>query len=74
MKCDLHPWMSAWIVVADHPHQAVTGPSGAFELPDVPPGTYALEIWHEALGTSRRTVTVGPGETVELDLEVAAGG
>lgn len=71
VKCDLHPWMSAWIVVADHPYYAVTGASGRFTLPRVPPGTYTLEVWHETLGTRRRTVTIEPGQTLEADFDFA---
>lgn len=74
VKCDLHPWMKAWIVVAAHPYHAVTDASGAFELSDVPPGTYTLEIWHEALGTRSRTVTAEAAATTELIFDVTAEG
>lgn len=72
VKCDLHPWMSAWIVVVEHPYHAITDETGAFSLADTPPGTYTLEVWHEALGTHRRTVTVAPGDAVDLTVELAA--
>jgi plastocyanin len=32
VKCDVHPWMSAWVVVLDHPYSAVTGEDGTFTL------------------------------------------
>src|SRR2546423_442869 len=38
VDCDLHSWMRAWVVVADHPFYALTGEAGEFELPSVPPG------------------------------------
>lgn len=71
VRCDLHPWMQGWIGVFDHPYFAVTGPDGAFSLPNVPPGTYVIAVWHERLGTAERTVTLGPrgAETVDLVLE-----
>lgn len=71
VRCDLHPWMQGWIGVFDHPYFAVTGPDGAFSLPNVPPGTYVLAAWHERLGTAERTVTLGPrgAETADLVLE-----
>jgi plastocyanin len=72
VKCDLHPWMSAWIVVMDHPYHAVTDATGTFTLSSVPPGDYVLETWHEELGTSRRPVTVSAGETTELTIELAS--
>ena len=62
-KCDVHPWMRAWVGVLDHPYFAVTGPNGAFELKGLPPGTYTLEAWHETLGTATQTVTIAAKET-----------
>ena len=45
--CDAgHPWMSAFIVVAEHPYYAITDDNGRFILEDVPPGTYRLKVWH----------------------------
>jgi plastocyanin len=45
--CDAgHPWMSAFIVVADHPYYTITDENGNFTLEDVPPGTYRLKVWH----------------------------
>lgn len=63
IKCDLHPWMIAWVVVADHPFYAVTNNEGEFVLDNVPPGQYALRIWHESLGTLRKDVTVSDAIT-----------
>ena len=56
--CDVHPWMTAFVVVAAHPYYAVTGADGAFALKDVPPGKYKLQVWHETLGKLEREVTV----------------
>ena len=67
------PWMSAWVVVAANPYHAVTGESGRFTLPRVPPGTYTLEIWHETLGTRRQTVTIDAGQTREVDVDFSNG-
>ena len=72
VKCDLHPWMSAWIVVSKHPYHSITDETGSFVLGDIPPGTYAVEVWHETLGARRRTVTVAPGDAVDLTLEITA--
>ena len=70
-KCDIHGWMSAWIVVVDHPYHDITSEDGTFTIDDVPPGTYTLEIWHEALGSTRETVTVTGGETTDVRVELA---
>ena len=69
IDCDLHPWMRAWVVVADHPFYAVTGEQGDFLLENMPPGRETLQVWHESLGTVQRDVAVDGGVatiTVEM--------
>lgn len=66
-KCDVHPWMSAWVGVLPHPYFAVSDSTGAFSIADLPPGTYAVEVWHEKLGTQDRTITVGDHPSATLD-------
>ncbi len=73
IKCDLHPWMNAWIVVIDHPYHAITDGTGAFVLSNIPPGSYTLEVWHETLGVRKQTVTVVAGETYDKTIDLAAG-
>ena len=72
VKCDVHGWMSAWIMVVDHPYHAVTDASGKFTLTDVPPGTYTVEFWQEALGKQTAQVTVSAGATATLDFKYPA--
>jgi plastocyanin len=45
--CNIHPTMSAVIVVIRHPWFDVTKASGAFSMEDVPPGEYTLHWFHE---------------------------
>ncbi len=68
MQCGMHPYMQNWGYAIDNPYYAVTGPTGAFTIGDLPPGTYRLKVWHPTLGTHEREVTVKPNETVTLDL------
>jgi plastocyanin len=70
IDCDLHTWMRAWVVVADHPFFAVTGPQGEFVLDNVPPGKYTLKVWHETLGTVTRDVTVSDQDTAGVTVEM----
>ena len=65
--CDVHKWMSAWIVVAKHPYYAVTGKDGAFRFEGVPAGNYTVEIWHEKLGKQQAEVTVTPGADASVE-------
>lgn len=47
VKCEIHPWMGAWVGVLDHPFFAVTDAAGKFEIKGLPPGKYTVEVWHE---------------------------
>jgi len=66
VKCNVHPWMRGYIAVFKHPFFAVTGKDGSFDLNNLPPGTYTIKAWHEKLGTSTQTVTIGSNETKEI--------
>lgn len=70
VDCDLHTWMRAYVVVAEHPFYAVTGPNGDFTLDNVPPGKYTLKVWQELLGTVTRDVTVGDKDTTGVTVEI----
>ena len=70
IDCDLHTWMRAWVVVAEHSYYAVTGANGEFVLDNVPPGKYTLKIWQETLGTVTRDVTVGEQDTTGFTVEM----
>jgi len=56
--CDIHSHMSAYILVFAHHYFAVTDRSGAFTISGVPPGSYALAVWHEGEVRETRAVTV----------------
>ncbi|PIQ97479.1 MAG: hypothetical protein COV67_03995 [Nitrospinae bacterium CG11_big_fil_rev_8_21_14_0_20_56_8] len=61
VECDLHHWMTAWIVVTENAYFAVSDRDGKFTIPDLPPGKYTLTAWHETLGSISREISVGDG-------------
>ena len=67
VKCNVHPWMKAYIGVMKNPYFSVTGSDGTFEIKGLPPGEYTLTAWQEKLGTQTMKVTVGPKETKTAD-------
>jgi plastocyanin len=70
-KCDVHPWMFAWVTVVDSPYYGVSGKDGSFKIANVPPGKYTLEAVHRKLGTVTKDVEVtGDGAKADLTLEV----
>ncbi len=66
--CDVHAWMSAWILVVDVPSYAVTDARGAFAIPGVPPGTWTAIAWHERLGEKIGSVKVPADGAARLEL------
>ena len=71
VKCDLHPWMKGYIAVLDHPFHDTTGPDGKFVLSDLPEGTLEIEIWHETLGSQTVEVSLGAGETKNVEFTLS---
>jgi hypothetical protein len=67
--CSTHQWMRGWILVTDDV-AVVTGADGRFTLPEVPPGTYQLRVWHESLKTADQRLTVTPGQPVTVNVEM----
>lgn len=67
IKCDVHPWMGAYVTVLDHPFFDVTGPDGAFSIANLPPGTYEIEAWHEKLGPKTASASVTGSDSQSID-------
>jgi plastocyanin len=67
VKCEVHPWMGAYIGVFDHPYFAVTGDDGSFTINDVPAGEYTLEAWQEKYGTQSAKLKVEASGKATLD-------
>ena len=59
VNCSIHPWMTAYWLVLDHPYFAVTDKDGNFEIKNVPAGTQKVVVWQEAV--SYVTPTSGRG-------------
>ena len=45
--CNIHPEMSAVVVVVASPYFAEVNKNGEFSIPDVPPGRYMFHVWSE---------------------------
>jgi plastocyanin len=70
LLCNVHPEMSGTLVIVPTPYFAVTDRDGAFEIKNVPPGTYTLKTWSEDGKVTTQSVTVAAGTTdVELTVK-----
>jgi plastocyanin len=72
VTCDAHNWMEGWWYAVGNPYYAVTDAAGHFTIANVPPGTYALQVWQEKLGTLTRKVTVAAGRPVTVNFSMKA--
>jgi len=72
-RCDIHPWMSAFLCVSEHPFHEVTGADGAFSLPEILPGSYELSLWTEKYKRDRDKASfeLPPGGEVVVTFHVS---
>jgi len=70
-KCFMHPWMTGYVHVLEHPFFAVTGDDGTFSIKGLPPGEYEVSVLHEASLMEptplTATVQVGARETKQVE-------
>lgn len=77
--CNIHPTMSAVILVVDTPYFAVSGRDGRLRMANVAPGQYQLNVFHErakqeALRELERTITVGAEGLTLAPLDISESG
>lgn len=81
VKCDVHPWMSAYIGVFEHPFFAVSKADGTYTIPTkgLADGEYTLTFYHEKfasdpdnLPSEKITVKDGKAEAPEHKFKAEA--
>ena len=70
LLCDVHPEMSAFVVVTQNPFFTKPDEKGNYTIANIPPGTYTLKTWHENLKPESREVKVSEGSKVRVDFEL----
>lgn len=69
--CNVHPEMSAYIVVLQNPYFAVSDKEGNYRITNVPAGKYRLKSWHEKTKKRPEKEVVVPAEgSLKIDLEL----
>ncbi len=75
--CNIHPWMTGWLVIRDNPYFAVTDAEGNFEIKNIPAGDWQFQVWHEKVGYVS-DVKIGGRDTEwsrgRVDVSVKEGG
>jgi len=70
LKCDVHPWMFAYIGVVDHPFFAVSDTNGIFRFPTgFLAGNYKVSAVHVKAGELTQRVSLGEGERKALHFQ-----
>lgn len=56
--CDIHPHMSAIVMVMPNAFHTVVREDGSFQLEGIPAGEYEVRVWHESLGEQLKRVSI----------------
>ena len=71
--CNIHPQMSAVVLVRDSPYFTKAAQDGSFLIEDVPAGKYTLTAWHRANEAAQEVSVPAQGEVaVQLLLDASS--
>ncbi len=74
LGCNIHDWMSAYIVVVNTPYFAKTDQQGKLSL-SIPEGDYQLHFWHrdadQQTKNRKQLITISPGENASLAVQLS---
>ena len=75
VSCNIHPWMTAHLLILDHPYMDSSSADGTFEISNVPAGEHEFQFWQERIGYLKNCKYDGGSldRRGRADLEVAAG-
>jgi plastocyanin len=74
LGCNIHDWMTAYVFVSETPYFALTRADGSAVVPDLPLGSYTVQVWHprikgEPESTGQR-VSVADGADSSLQFTI----
>lgn len=68
LLCNVHPEMSAYVIVSPTPYFAETDKSGEFKIENVPDGAYTVTAWHEGAKNKSNPVKVAGDTSADFTL------
>ena len=68
LLCNVHPEMSAYIVVSPTPYFVVTEADGSYKIASVPDGEYTVTAWHEGMKPQSKPVKVAGDTSADFTL------
>jgi len=66
--CNVHPEMSAYIVIVPTPYFATSDQAGNYKMENVPDGSYTVTAWHEGAKNQSKTVVASGESKVDFTL------
>lgn len=72
--CNIHPQMSAVVLVTEGSAATVTGPDGAYRLDGLPPGRHSVSVWHEKGAPIEELVEIVAGQKLTRDFPIDVSG
>ena len=68
LLCNVHPDMSAYVIVSPTPYYAETDKSGEFKIDNVPDGDYTVTAWNEGAKSKSNPLKVAGDTTADFTL------
>jgi plastocyanin len=66
--CNVHPEMSAYLVVVPTPYFATSDQAGNYKIENVPDGSYTVTAWHEGAKNQSKPVAVSGDAKADFTL------
>jgi plastocyanin len=66
--CNVHPEMSAYLVVVPTPYFATSDQAGNYKIENVPDGSYTVTAWHEGTKNQSKPLAVSGDGKVDFTL------
>ena len=66
--CNVHPEMSAYLVVVPTPYFATSDQAGNYKIENVPDGSYTVIAWHEGAKNQSKPVSVSADTKADFTL------
>ena len=68
LLCNVHPEMSAYVIVSPTPYFAETNKSGEFKIDNLPDGAYTVTAWNEGAKSKSNPLKVAGDTTADFTL------
>ena len=66
--CNVHPEMSAYLVVVSTPYFAISDQTGNYKMENVPDGSYTVPAWHEGAKSQSKPVAASGDAKADFTL------